>query len=287
MAWRYTKRTLLVVSLLVILGVGGSFAVAQSRGGKVLSVQTGSMTPTLRKGDLVSVNRVPAGQLAAGDIITYINPANKKQTITHRIIALPSAANYHKFIVKGDANPTSDAPVDATSIIGKVNMHMPYLGYGVDFVRKPIGLAVLIYVPAILIIVDEIRRLSRYYALQKPFVSAIILERMRSAKTKAGKLATASKFALLLTVLSFFIAIPVRAVLKSQATLVGNTISATRPTNTCTGNSTNTINVFNFNNQSANSGNVNVFGNTNVGNVSTGNAGNSNNTSTTIIVSNC
>lgn len=302
MVWRYVKRTLLVLSLLIVVGVGGSFAVAQSRGGKVLSVQTGSMVPVLNRGDLVSVTRVPKQNLKAGDIVTYINPRNRKQTITHRIVVLPSAANYQKFIVKGDANPAPDAPVDPTAIIGKVNMHVRYAGYAVDFVRKPIGLAILIYVPALLIIIDEIRRLSRHYAEEKPYFSAEILERMKSAKSKFNRWAAVSKLTLLMVVLSFAIALPVRAILKSQASLTGNRISATRPapppincSNSTTtinvsgngsGTSINNVNVTNSNNQSSSSGNVNVFGNTNVGNISTGNAGNSNNTCTSITVVN-
>ena len=232
MAWRWLKRTLLVISLLIVLGVGGSFAAAQLRGGKVLSVQTGSMVPKLNKGDLVSVTRVPTGQLAVGDIVTYINPRNKKQTITHRIVQLPSIINAHKFIVKGDANPAPDAPVDASSIVGRVNMHIRYAGYGVDFVRKPIGLLVLIYVPALLIIIDEIRRLGRYYKEKEPYVLPKFKARLQSIKIKPKKTRRLGSFAKslsLFTAVGLMVALPAHALLISRAALTGNTISASKP----------------------------------------------------------
>jgi signal peptidase I len=233
MIWHWLKRTLLVISLLVVLGVGGSFAVAQLRGGKMLSVQTGSMVPKLNRGDLVSVSHVPAGQLAVGDIVTYINPRNKKQTITHRIIQTPSMVNNQKYIVKGDANRVADAPVDASAIIGKVNMHVPYAGYGVDFVRKPIGLAILIYIPALLIIIDEIRRLSRYYREKEPYALPQFKNRLQTVKVKADpgrRIRSTAKYTGVFVALTALVAFPVHALLMSQATLTQNTISATRPT---------------------------------------------------------
>src|SRR5476649_2056722 len=101
MIWRYVKGLFLGLSLLLVVGAGAAFVGVQAHGGKLLSVQTGSMTPYIRKGDLVAVTRVPKTQLRVGDVVTYINPRNIKQTITHRIIALPSKANYQKFVVKG------------------------------------------------------------------------------------------------------------------------------------------------------------------------------------------
>src|SRR5689334_20917695 len=135
MAWRYAKRAILGLSLLLLVAVAAGFAAVQSHGGKLLSVQTHSMTPAIKKGDLVVVTRVPDRALKVGDVVTYVNPRNPKQTITHRIVALPSIETSKRFIVKGDANPAADQPVRPTSIIGKVTYHQAYLGYGVDLVR--------------------------------------------------------------------------------------------------------------------------------------------------------
>src|SRR3990167_5786402 len=76
-------------------------------GWKALSVQTGSMQTALPIGTLVFVHRVPATSLKVGDVITYVNPSNKKQTITHRVVGIDKP----QLIVKGDANRSADMPV--------------------------------------------------------------------------------------------------------------------------------------------------------------------------------
>jgi len=111
MYWHYTKRVFVAAVLLLILGASGLAIATKLTGGELLSVQTGSMEPTISKGALVSVNRVPTSQLALGDIITFTNPVNIRTTLTHRIIQTPNAHNHYKFVTKGDANKTPDTPI--------------------------------------------------------------------------------------------------------------------------------------------------------------------------------
>jgi signal peptidase I len=227
MIWRYVKGISLGVSLLLLIGAGAAFAGAQSRGGKLLSVQTGSMTPSIDKGDLVAVTRVPESQLRVGDVITYINPRNAKQTITHRIIAMPSTANGKTFIVKGDANQATDPPVKPSSIVGKVGFHAPYLGHALDFVRKPLGLALVIYVPALFIVADELKRLSRYYRKQQPYV--LFGRHMERREPRHSRQKTAG-VSLAIMIIGLGVLTPIaHAALQSTATLTGNSISAFSP----------------------------------------------------------
>jgi signal peptidase I len=224
MIWRYIKGISLGLSLLLIIAAGAALVGVQARGGKLLSVQTGSMTPNIRKGDLVAVTRVPKSQLRVGNVVTYINPRNAKQTITHRIIALPSPANGQKFIVRGDANPAPDPPVNPASILGKVTFHAPYLGTAVDFVRTPIGLAILIYIPALLIVIDEVKRLSRHYRQQQPY--SVLGRHTHEPGPRHTKRAAAG-VSLLVFCFGLAIIVPqVQAALLSRATLSGNHITA-------------------------------------------------------------
>lgn len=299
MNWRYIKRALQIASLLIVIGAGGSFAIAQFHGNRMLSVQSGSMVPVLRKGDLVSVIRVPDTQLKVGDIVTYKSPLNTKQTITHRIVGLPSTNNKHMFVTKGDANSSADPLVPANKIIGKVNRSVPYAGYVIDFLRKPLGLALLIWIPALVIIIEEIRRLTKYYSIAPRYVSATIRDRIKSANRGfSRKISIAAKGSLLLIFVSFFVALPVYALLTSQATLTDTTIStgAITPPPQCTtngnnttivingtsGNNTNNVNVNNSNNQTANTGNATSNG----GNATSGNATNTNCTNINITITN-
>jgi signal peptidase len=231
MIWRYVKGISLGLSLLLLVGAGAAFAGVQSRGGKLLSVQTGSMTPNIDKGDLVTVTRVPKTQLRVGDVVTYINPRNNKQTITHRIIALPNKANGGRFTVKGDANAAADQPVNPTSILGRVNFHARYLGYVLDFIRKPIGLALIIYMPALFIVIDELKRLSRYYQKQQPYIMPGRRTRKRNLRHGHQTIA-GSALVIIILGLAVGLSPSVQAALQSKATLTGNRINASAPVTT-------------------------------------------------------
>src|SRR4051794_8299108 len=117
--WQHTKRALSAFLLLLVLGLVIGFGIVQLRGGKLLSVQSGSMMPNIKKGDLVAVTRVPTSQLVVGDVITFINPNNSRQTITHRITEIPKQNNVGKITTKGDANALPDKPILTKTVIGR------------------------------------------------------------------------------------------------------------------------------------------------------------------------
>jgi len=80
-------------------------------GYSVLSAETGSMSPTIEKGDIVIIKI--GDEIKENDIITY-----KKDNvlITHRI----SKINENTIITKGDYNNTDDVPIQKEQVIGKV-----------------------------------------------------------------------------------------------------------------------------------------------------------------------
>ena len=70
------------------------------------------------------------------------------------------------YITKGDANNAPDTrEVFQKDIIGKVLFDIPYVGYAVDFAKKPIGFSLIIIVPAAVIIADEIKKI--FYEIKK------------------------------------------------------------------------------------------------------------------------
>jgi signal peptidase len=217
---------------LVIVGISLGASILTINGAKFLSVQSGSMVPTFNRGDLVI--DTPLGgqalrQLAVGDVITYTNPAYLKgQPITHRLVQVGSFGNGNHFITKGDANTATDPPITAKNIVGKVTHSMPYVGYGFDFVRRPLGLALLIYLPALLIVAAEIRRLTAYYKDQEPYVAAgyqPAFEPMQPQLTPS-RAYTGIKAGVIATIIALVVIVPtVQAALASKATLTPNTIS--------------------------------------------------------------
>src|SRR3989344_147488 len=245
-------------------------------GWKALSVQTGSMRPAIAVGDLVLVHHVPASELQIGDVITYVNLQNKKQTITHRIVAI----NGPQITVKCDANRSTDAPISASTVVGKVSYSLPRVGNALNFTRETLGmwmlLALGVYLPALLIMISEARRLAEHYRKTQPYISPQIRSKLRLRRpTVRGRTAVAAKLTVFLVVVSIAIAWPVKALLSSQATLTDNTMSAVVPP--CSGSNTNinisggggnnTVVVNNSNNQTATSGNA-TGNNATTGNVS-------------------
>ncbi|MDA1061261.1 MAG: signal peptidase I [bacterium] len=121
-------------------------------GYKVLMVQSGSMEPTIMTGDVIVVKK--SQEYSVGDVISFTDDHSRK--VTHRIASV-SPDLVRGFVTKGDANRTEDnAVVPLISIIGKVIYTIPGLGYFIVFAKKPIGIVILIIVPCVLILLDEL-----------------------------------------------------------------------------------------------------------------------------------
>ncbi len=172
------KSIVLPFALLGLVMLIGAAVWLRLHGTLYLSVQSGSMEPVLHKGDLVLVSRIPATDLQVGDIVTFISPQDDKTPITHRIVATPSTETGYRFVTKGDANPSADSSILPSSIVGRQTYTVPKLGYVADVMRRPIGLALLIYLPALWIIGAEIRRLQDHYRQRQPYISPDMIKRL-------------------------------------------------------------------------------------------------------------
>lgn len=291
MFWRYVKLALKTVGLLLVVGACGLVIIAKFNGGKFLSVQSNSMAPTFSRGALVIVKPIPTSQLAVGDIINFIDPSNNRITLTHRIIQLPSAKNDHQYVTKGDANKATDPPIKPAAIIGQEKLAIPDLGYLTNFISRPIGLILLIYLPALVIIGEEILRLAAYYRELQPYVAFGYSPRSFTASKSHRWLNRASLVTLLAIITSAFFTVPAQAALQGQAMLTNITISTAvvNPplTITTTCNNYNDINISNNSIQTGVSGNVDSSGNGVNGTITNGSVNISNFTTDDIVVNNC
>jgi signal peptidase I len=224
MKLRVLKKSLTAIAVLAIVAIAASLVYIQVSGAKLLTVQSGSMVPAFLKGDLIEVNRVAMAELAVGDVITFINPHNPKQTITHRIVQVPTPQGHNKIVTKGDANATADTPIEPSAVIGRVHARVPLVGYGLDFVRHPLGLALIIYVPAIIIVAQELRKLTDHYRAMQPYKSPS-LGRSPSKLLQRNRVKTVTQTAITVMVVIAGAAAPAHAGLLSQATLTRNTIT--------------------------------------------------------------
>ena len=123
---------------------------------KFLIVQSGSMEPTIKTGSVVLVK--PKDTYNLGDIITFGTISKTQAPTTHRIIEIKD----NKYITKGDANNGPDLrEIKKTEVIGKMIVSIPYIGYAVSAAKRPIGFFLIIIIPVLLIVYDEVNKIRK------------------------------------------------------------------------------------------------------------------------------
>ena len=138
---------LLIVSILPITG-----------NIKFFVVQSGSMEPAIKMGSVVMIR--PEKDYRVGDVITFGRYTRIKAPTTHRIYEIDNQGTEPLYTTKGDANNAPDLKkIKKSEILGKVILSIPYIGYAVDFAKKPLGFALIIIIPAGIIIADEIKKI--------------------------------------------------------------------------------------------------------------------------------
>ncbi len=282
MTGKFRKALSLSVTALFIVFSAVMLAFVLPTGWKALSVQTGSMEPSISPGDLVLVRNIPAANYQTGDVITFVNPENKQQTITHRIVGINEGSR-RVYVTKGDANDQPDRPFNETQVVGKTIFTVPFLGRLVDFMHTIPGLILVIYIPAIWMISIETKRLTAYYRRIKPYS-------LYGNKRPHGSYMPAIMFAsTLVLAITLTVSVPVYAAMKTRVTLTGNTItlkSVKEDNNVVTCKNKTNVNINSTTNQSAYSDNVSINGNTSTGSATSGNASNTSSTSIGINVTN-
>ena len=144
-----------LIGLIAVLLVVSAFPITGNY--KLMVVQSGSMQPEIKMGGIVVVK--PADDYKIGEIITFQSVKNK-ESITHRIYDVKIVGGEPLYITKGDANNAPDPrEVSKREIIGKVLFNIPYIGYAVDFAKKPLGFALIIIIPAAIIIFGEVKKI--------------------------------------------------------------------------------------------------------------------------------
>lgn len=125
-------------------------------------VKSGSMEPSIMTGGLVVIQ--PAETYRVGDVITFGADTKQHVPTTHRVISMSEEGGRTVYTTQGDANEEADPnPVYEQEVIGRVIFSMPYAGYILDFARQPFGFALLIAVPAAVVIMGELMALWREF----------------------------------------------------------------------------------------------------------------------------
>lgn len=157
--------TYLIYVLLIFFTLSAISSKISAGGLHFLTVQSGSMEPTIKMGSLVIVKKQT--DYKVDDIITFYSTSKSKETTTHRIVNLVQD-QVLKYQTQGDANGTPDGIlIPKTWVVGKVISHVTYLGYPISFSRTLLGLVILIVIPATIIIYEEIKKIKKEWAKLK------------------------------------------------------------------------------------------------------------------------
>jgi len=206
---KYALNTIL--GFLVIIGLLVAFSLLPIPGNyKVFTVQSGSMEPGLHMGSLIFVKS--QSNYNIGDIITR-HTSDPKITITHRIATRAEKNGGVVYQTKGDANDAADAEeITQGSIIGKEVLAVPFLGYPVSYAKTLPGLVLLIIVPAIIIVYDEIQNIASE-------ISTIRNKKLTAKAVRTRKTAGKRYFDIQSSKIRYNLQVPVNFFKKHVATL--------------------------------------------------------------------
>lgn len=129
-------------------------------GGRSYTVLSGSMEPQVRTGDVVGEERISAVQMRSGDVVTFQDPDEPGRMITHRVRSVREQGGSVDVVTKGDANNTTERwSMAADGHLGRVQYRVAKVGYALVFLRGPVGILLLVVLPALALGVLELRRI--------------------------------------------------------------------------------------------------------------------------------
>ena len=107
------------------------------------TVLSGSMEPEFYPGDMVITQHKNKADIQINDVVTFRD--NEGVIITHRIMEKTPEG----YITKGDNNNVEDADIlTEDNIIGEVKFSIPKIGYIMNFLSKPMVVAVEMFLLA-------------------------------------------------------------------------------------------------------------------------------------------
>ena len=131
-------NTLFTIMVVALALTAAALVVPPLLGYQSMAVLSGSMEPKIGVGAIVYAKEVDVAELETDDIITYRLTGNTM--VTHRIVEIDSEQKC--FITKGDANDVVDtSPVTYEQVVGRVDFHLPLLGYVSMYIKTPLGIA--------------------------------------------------------------------------------------------------------------------------------------------------
>ena len=116
---------LAVAVFFAVMGAGALVATVVP-GWDSVAISSGSMGPTIARGDVVVIKDYTGQEIGIGSVITF-QPDDGRATITHRVSRIDLTTG--NLITRGDANDGNDStPVRRDQIVGVGTFLLPWVG---------------------------------------------------------------------------------------------------------------------------------------------------------------
>lgn len=149
----------IAVALVTVLAAPGVVGAESS-----YVVLSGSMAPAIQSGDVVVVREASPKAITEGDVITFYRDGPVggpgRDRITHRVVEKRHTEDDTAYVTRGDGNGAPDTePVPHSETVGEVWFHVPAIGHLILFAREPLGIAVFLVGPGLLLLGSGLREL--------------------------------------------------------------------------------------------------------------------------------
>lgn len=144
------------------LATRDSSKVASLAGYTPMVVQSDSMVPTFKTGDLILIRKCDPATLEEGDIITFHTIIMNEYALnTHRIVKIDEQNGYRSYTTMGDNNNgIADTHIISDGdIVGAYVGKVSGLGRVMEFMSSSIGFLLLIVLPMLLFFIYQVYHL--------------------------------------------------------------------------------------------------------------------------------
>lgn len=147
-----------------------------------MSVQSDSMAPTFKAGDMILVKKIDdMYTLQKDDVITFYTIIDSARVLnTHRIVEIKEDGGSRSFITRGDNNPVDDEiPVYPSDIVGKwTGTKVKGGGKVLDFLRSKAGFFICVVIPMAIFFFFELYK----------FVATLIESKQKMSKDEEDEI---------------------------------------------------------------------------------------------------
>jgi signal peptidase len=158
-------------------------------------VETDSMSPVFRSGDLIFIKKCDASTLKEGDIVCFHTIIENQYALnTHRIESIEENNSVRSYTTKGDNNEFSDTHmISDGDIVGKYAGHLPKMGKVMDFLSDSVGFMIIIVLPMLLFFIYQVYHLIMVSVNLKKAVALEAAEELASQQTDTAEGEDAAK----------------------------------------------------------------------------------------------